>query len=123
MSNGFPFVFTRKSLEEAANKFIEMNGRDYDSYCYVRCCDENINVESSTTSIFNILSKIFTEFEYLGFFCHYYSHDYIFTTTHHCRMELQSGEIDNNDSYFIQYWSYGEKTDKITNKINKILKK
>ena len=120
-SNGFPFIFTRKSLEDASNKFIEMHGRDYDSYCYVRCHDEHINVESPTTSIFNILTNIFSEFEYLGFFCHYYSTEYIFTTTPYCRMNYQNGVNDNNDLYFIQHLSYGEKPGEIMKKINKIL--
>ena len=61
--NGFPFVFTRNSLEEAANKFIEIHGCDYDTYCNNRCYNQGIIVEELTTHIFDKLSQVFTEFD------------------------------------------------------------
>jgi hypothetical protein len=123
MSNGFPFIFTRDSLEKAAHRFNEVHGCNYDTYCNKRCNDENIRVEESTNSIFNKLSTVFTEFEYLGFFCHYYSLDYIFTTTPYCKIEFQDANKNNYDSYFIQYWSHGSISNEILNKINNILLK
>lgn len=105
MSNGFPFIFTKQSLENAANKFIELNGCDYDNYCGNRCYAEKINVEDRITNIFNKLSKVWTEFEYLGFYCHNYSDDYIFTPTKICRMKNQFRNT-TTDSYFVQYWSH-----------------
>jgi hypothetical protein len=113
MVNRFPFVFTKKSLEEAQNKFIELNDKDYDSYCLTRCINENIKIDESTISSFDKLSRIWTEFEYLGFFCHNYSNDYIFTSI--------SYERDNDNTYFIQYWSHGGITNEIKNKIDQIL--
>ena len=117
MSNGFPFIFTRKSLEDAANKFIEINGCDYEKYCGDRCYYEGINVSDRITTIFNKLSRIWTEFEYLGFYCHKYSADYIFTPTKHCRMKNQFRN-SNTDAFFVQYWSHESLDDSLKNKIN-----
>ena len=116
MSNGFPFVFTRQSLEDAAKKFIEMHNCDYDAYCENRCGHENIRVEDSIGDIFNKLSKVWTEFEYLGFYCHTYSTDYTFTPTTYCKMKNQF-QNPNVDSYFVQYWSHGGLNENIRNQI------
>jgi hypothetical protein len=121
MSNGFPFVFTRKSLEDAANKFIEINGCDYENYCGDRCYYEGIKVEDPTLSIFYKLSRIWTEFEYLGFYCHKYSNDYIFIPTNYCRMKDQLNNPDTN-SYFIQYWSHGGINESIKKQISSNMK-
>jgi hypothetical protein len=120
MSNGFPFIFTRQSLENAEQKFIEMHNCDYDTYCDNRCGHFNIKVEHSITDNFHKLSQIFTEFEYLGFYCHNYSDDYIFTVTPYCKMDAQFQNY-NNDSYFIQNWSHGGITEKTLQQIKDIL--
>lgn len=120
MSNGFPFIFTRTSLEEAANKFIEMHNCDYEGYCHNRCGHHNINVDDRVCDIFTTLSNIFTEFEYLGFYCHTFSNDYNFITTPYCLMDSQHDREDDS-SYFIQYWSHGGITDDYKNKIKQIL--
>jgi hypothetical protein len=122
MSNGFPFIFTKKSMEEAYNKFIELNGMSYEDYCLKRCTEENININQSTKEIFGKLSTIFTEFEYIGFFCHHFSQDYIFYPIQKCKMSEQC-ENYNTESYFIQNWSHGGMNENIKSKIQSILEK
>jgi hypothetical protein len=121
MSNGFPFIFTRKSLEEAANKFIEMHNCDYDSYCKSRCDALEIYVPDKVRDIFYKLSQVFSEFEYLGHFCHHYSNDYIFYKTPYCKMEAQN-DPNEPDSYFIQNWSHGGISDQKRKDMEKIIK-
>jgi hypothetical protein len=120
MSNGFPFIFTTESLKEAANKFFELHNCDYDSFCQNRCGHENIRVEDSVTDIFDKLSKIFSEFEYLGYFCNNFSNDYIFTPTSVCLMDKQHKQLSDS-SYFIQNWSYEGLNDETMKIINSIL--
>ena len=120
MSNGWPFIFTRQSLEAAADKFKEMHSCDYEAYCHNRCGHEGIKVEDSTTAIFDRLSRVFTEFEYLGWYCHNFSNDYVFTPTKYCRM-MASFQKENPASYFIQNWSHGGLNKEITKNINKII--
>jgi hypothetical protein len=120
MSNGFPFIFTKRSLQEASNKFIEMHNCDYETYCLNRCGNYNIKVGESTTHIFDRLSQVFTEFEYLGYYCHHFSNDYIFTTTPYCKMDAQFRN-NNEESYFIQNWSHGGIDNNAQNIINQIL--
>ena len=120
MSNGFPFIFTRQSLECAANKFKNIHNCDYDRYCHNRCISENIRVEDQTTVVFNRLSRVFTEFEYLGYYCHNFSDDYVFITTPYCLMDSQF-QKERPDSYFIQYWSHGGLSSQIVQKIKEIL--
>ena len=103
MSNGFPFVFTKKSLEEAAVKFMEMHKCDYDYYCKQKCENLEIQLNDNPACIFDKISSIFTEFEYLGFFCHHYSDDYIFKNTTTCLMDSQFQKF-NTDSFFVQNW-------------------
>jgi len=122
MSNGFPFVFTKKSLENAHNKFIELHKCNYDQYCKQRCILYKIPIHVKITDAFPKLSKIFEEFEYLGFFCHNYSDEYNFLTTKELLMKKQLQQI-NNHSFFIQNWSHGGITPKILNEINAILEK
>jgi glycosyltransferase involved in cell wall biosynthesis len=120
MSNGFPFIFTRNSLEEAADKFEQMHNCDYETYCWSRCDNEGVKVDDKTTDKFHKLCQVFTEFEYLGFYCHHYSSDYIFTKTPYCRMDAQFQKNDD-ESYFIQNWSHGGINEEILNLITKIL--
>jgi len=122
MSNGFPFIFTKKSMEEASDKFIELNNMSYEEYCYKRCTEENICINQSTKDIFGKLSTIFTEFEYIGFFCHHFSQDYIFYPIQKCKMAEQCENYDTK-SYFIQNWSHGGLNENIKNKIQSILGK
>jgi FkbM family methyltransferase len=121
MSNGFPFIFTTESLKNGANNFKELHNVDYEAYCHKRCENENIKVEELTTNVFDKLSNVFTEFEYIGYYCHYFSDDYIFTPTPVCLMENQTKINNIIDSYFIQNWSYGGINDGILEKIKNIL--
>ena len=47
-SNNIPYLFTTKSLEDAYNKFNKIHNCDYESFCYQRCIEKNINIESQT---------------------------------------------------------------------------
>jgi hypothetical protein len=116
MSNGVPFIFTRNSLVNASKKFIELHNCDYETYCYNRCHNK-INIEEPVTNIFNQLSEIFTEYEYLGFYCHHFSNDYIFTIKPNCQLT----EEEKINSPFIIMWSHGGITDEIKQKIFSIL--
>jgi hypothetical protein len=109
MANMFPFIFTKRSLKNAANNFIEMHGCDYDEYCHKRCDNEGIRVEDSVLNNFNKLSKIFSEFEYLGFYCHHYSNDYYFSN------------VIDKPNHFIQNWSHGGITNEVKQLIDSIL--
>jgi dihydrofolate reductase len=51
------------------------------------------------------LSKIFTEYEFIGNCCHKYSEDYVFIPTDECIMLTQK-KLDT-DNYFIVFWSHG----------------
>jgi hypothetical protein len=114
-----PFIFNRKSLEDAANKFIEIHQADYETYCYNKCNNLNIDIETPITSIFDILSTIFTEFEYLGFYCHHYSNDYIFFSYY---KSIKNNTLNNySTNYFKKYWSHGGINNEISNEINCIL--
>ena len=120
MSNGFPFVFTRKSLEDADKKFMQMHNCNYDYYCRQRCLHLNISVNAKITDAFAKLSQIFTEFEYIGFYCRNFSDEYTFINTKKCLMEKQHNNDDPN-SFFIQNWSHGGITQSTRDKINAIL--
>lgn len=122
MSNGFPFIFTKKSMEDASNKFIELHGMSYEEYCLKRCTEENISINQSTTDVFTKLTTIFSEFEYIGFFCHHFSLEYEFCPIKKCKMEEQH-ENYNTESYFIQNWSHGGLNETKKYKIQSILEK
>lgn len=76
LANDFPHLFTRKSLENACNKFIELHGKDYEEFAKERCA-----VDPSFTQLqkFDELCKVFIDFEYLGWFCLKYEETYRFT--------------------------------------------
>ena len=104
LHNGVPFLFTKKSLEDANNKFIAVHNCNYDTYCYNRCHSLCINVESAVRDIFATLATVFTEFEYLGYYCHHFSNDYIFISKIDA---TKNGTYIDNSIFFKQYWSYG----------------
>lgn len=119
MANGFPFVFTAESMKGAYNKFIEMHNIDYNTFCINGCLKYKINVNepisddpiSGKKGRFLDLAKIFEEFEWLGYYCHNFSEDYVFIST----------EYGNAKNRTTQFWSHGGITDDIKNKIEKIL--
>ena len=110
MQNGFPFIFTAESMRLANNKFIEIHGIDYATFCKNGCQKFNIQVEDSICKRFLDLAKIFEEFEWLGFYCQTYSDDYIFINS-----------IDKSKpSQLLQFWSYGGITPEIKSTIDKL---
>jgi hypothetical protein len=111
MSNGFPFVFTRKSMADAAQKFTELHGIDYAGFCQRGCGKYSIRVEDSVRTRFLNLANIFEEFEWLGFYCHNYSSDYVFTPQTQRKVHLPK----------LQFWSHGGITPEIEKEIRAIL--
>jgi len=110
MANGFPFMFTTRSLAEAHEYFIKLHGCDYDTWCKNRM--KGIDISGKITSLFSVLSKIFEEFEFLGYYCHTFSKEYTFVTT-----TAPSTKKD----YLIQHWSHGGITPDIKAQIEGIL--
>jgi hypothetical protein len=119
MMTSFPFILTRSSMEKAATKFKELNNCDYEDYCYNQCHHSNIDVELSTTSQFDKLNKIFTEFEFIGFYCHTHSSDYNFICYHDA--VKNNTLINYGNIYCKQFWSHGGLNDEIRNEIKQIL--
>jgi hypothetical protein len=116
MANRFPFVFTTKSMSDAYTKFQEMHGVDYDTFCNNGCNKYNIRVEDPINGIngrFLDLAKIFEEFEWLGYYCHNFSEDYIFIS--------DKSIMSNKPCRLIQYWSHGGLTPDIKKQIEDIL--
>jgi hypothetical protein len=115
MANGFPFIFTKESLKNANLKFIQMHRVDYHDYCKKRLLKykSKVNANLTTCQAFDYLKNVFEEFEYLGFYCHNFSDDYIF---------ISSNDFTDFKSFFIQNWSHGGITEDIKNTINDILK-
>jgi hypothetical protein len=120
MANSFPFILNKSSMEKADLKFKELNNCDYEYYCYNKCHDSNINVDESTVSQFGKLSKIFEEFEFLGWYNHYHnSLDYNFISFHDA---LKKNELINySTTYCKQFWSHGGLNDELLNEIKTIL--
>jgi hypothetical protein len=118
MANGFPFVFTRQSLENAANKFKQLHGCDYDAYCYNRCHNK-INPNARIIDVFPLLATIFEEFEYLGYYCQNFEKEfYNFILI---RTGNEKSNSNSYSNYFKQYWSHGGLTKETINEIRKIL--
>ena len=123
MLNEFPFVFTTRSMLQASVKFIEMHGMDYETWCDQGCKKHNVQAHDSVNGPngrFNSMSKIFTEFEWLGFYCHHFSNDYTFVPTQASHHFSHSNK--NISQNCIQFWSHGGLTPKIKSQIHQILK-
>ncbi len=103
MENHFPFIFTKQSLIDADLKFKKLHNIDYDGYCKNRLT--GIGISEKILDIFPRLAEVFEEFEYLGWYCHNFSDDYIFI------------EESSSNSSFKQYWSHGGITKNIKNEI------
>jgi len=111
MSNGFPFIFTNTSMRMASEHFKHLHGVDYSTFCKKGCRKFNIRVEEGIRSRFLDMAQIFEEFEWLGFYCHAHSSDYVFTP--HTERKAPSP--------LIQYWSHGGITPEIKTIIEDIL--
>jgi hypothetical protein len=114
MSNHHPFVFTKTSMEDADKAFTLKHNMNYDNFCIKRLNENNIKIGDDIKKNFNKLSTVFTEFEWLGYYCFTNSKDYKFINIK-----------DNNrkiNSILKQYWSHGGITPKIKLEIENILK-
>ena len=112
-----------KIWKKASAKFQEMHGMDYDSWCAKGCKENNIAINApllGPNSMFSKITTIFEEFEWLGFFCHHFSNDYVFlptTATHHW-----SHKNKNVSPHCVQFWSHGGITPEIEAQIKQLLK-
>uniref|UniRef100_A0A6C0KPB1 Nucleotide-diphospho-sugar transferase domain-containing protein n=1 Tax=viral metagenome TaxID=1070528 RepID=A0A6C0KPB1_9ZZZZ len=113
MANNFPFVFTKKSMEEASIKFRQIHGIDYNNYCLNRCINYNIQISDSIRERFCDLAQIFEEFEWLGYYCHNFSDEYIFIPQEFRNLSTRPK--------IMQFWSHGGLTSDIKNQIENIL--
>jgi hypothetical protein len=111
MYNGFPFLFKRETLINAHKMFIKKHNIDYNEFCKKHLNINDILVSDELTGIngkFPIISKIFEEFEYLGWYAFNYTKDYSFIEGYNL--------LDRN-----QYWSHGGITNDIETEIRKYL--
>jgi len=100
MHCAFPFFFKTKTLQDASDKFTQMHGYGYNEYCKNGQKIFGINTSdliAGPYGKFPWLSKIFTEFGFIGWYCRNFSNDYEFI------------EGDNHDATTarIQFWSHG----------------
>ena len=102
LTNGHPFIFTKRSLLKANEHFKELHKCDYPEYMKKRCESNCISVGEDISNSFLKLVKVFGEYEYLGWWCHNYSDEFLF---------LDSNSNIRNTNYFIQHWSHGGITD------------
>ena len=115
MANGFPFVFTRNSLEEAEHKFKYIHNMDYSEFCSKRLSLFDVKISDNIRGRFPLLANSFNEFEWLGYYCKNFSSDYIFSNNISSRRKEVSGKL-------IQYWSHGG-IDAVIGEIEQILSK
>lgn len=113
MHCAFPFLFKTKTLEDVSEKFIEMHGMGYNDYC--KAGQEHFGIATSDPiagqgGMFPLLSKIFTEFGFIGWYCKNFSSDY----------EFIEGDNHNSTLARIQYWSHGG-VDAVEQQIESIL--
>jgi len=96
MANQFPFIFTRASLQIAAEEFQKMHGVSYTTFCERRLAALQVPIGASIQGNFMKLATVFEEFEWLGFSCMRHSpQDYFFTTKVVRNVPLK------------QFWSHG----------------
>jgi hypothetical protein len=110
MTNGFPFTFTRKSMEDAAKHFEIMHNKNYSDFCIERLNIRGLNVEANIVKNFRSLAEVFEEFEWLGFYCKNYSNEYIFSDQYNFIRPSTK-----------QFWSHGSITNEIMDEITQIL--
>ena len=113
MSNGFPFIFTRESLEKAEQAFKSRHRMDYNEFCLKRLKSKNIKISDKITDNFPILATIFEEFEWLGYYCKNNSSDYVFLDN--------TNNSRNIWSVLKQHWSHGGITKEIKNELETTL--
>lgn len=111
MANGLPFIFKRKTLINAYNKFIELHNVNYDVFCKKHLALQNIAITENIKNVFMQCATIFEEFEYIGWFANNFDKDnYIFIN-----------DQSKNTNTYKQYWSHGGINDTIAKEIEQIL--
>lgn len=103
MYNTFPFVIKTSTLKLAQDKFYEIHGKTYEEFVQSRL---NLNIEANIVDNFYSLSRIFTEFEYIGYIAHNFTDDYEFILG------------TPNKTNITQYWSHGGINDEIRLKLS-----
>jgi hypothetical protein len=114
MNNGFPFVVKKSTLHMAHDKFVEMHGCNYFTFCK-KYLDEKRILPSMPIAgpkgRFLEMAAIFEEFEYIGWYAaHFDSDNYVFVE-----------EPSQNANYQLQFWSHGGLTMAIEDQIKSIL--
>ena len=114
MYNAFPFAFKTASLKGAYDFFIKLHGVDYNEFCRKGLDEAKVlptDPVSGPDGKFPAMSKIFEEFEYLGWYFQNNTKDYLFF----------EGPNRNSMETRVQYWSHGgidskkEEIEKIVN--------
>lgn len=107
MYNSFPFIIKTSTLKLAYDKFIEIHKKTYDEFCKEKLDHFGINVGDSIVNNFSKLSKVFTEFEFIGYVAFNFTDDYEFIINQQNKKNLK------------QYWSHGGISEEIRNEISK----
>lgn len=109
MSNEFPFVLKRETIKNAYDKFIEIHGVNYDTFCKNLLELNGVGINDKILDKFGIMATIFEEFEYLGWYSYNFTNDYTFI------------EGRNTKEFKTQFWSHGGLTEEIEIKIKKTI--
>jgi len=109
MYNAFPFIIKTSTLKLANDKFIQLHNKTYDEFVKERLNKYRIKNEDDIVCNFYKLSKIFTEFEFIGFIAHNFTNDYEFILNNRNKKNLK------------QFWSHGGISNEIKNELNSIL--
>jgi hypothetical protein len=120
---GGTFVFTKKSIEEAAIKFKQLHNCDYEDFCCNRCNNIQLCGEDTFVNAFNKITTIFSVIEYLSYHCHSFSNDYAFKKqTNYDTPSQEKNEISfiQNLSQDINNGQYSETISQIVKTINKL---
>lgn len=109
MSNEFPFILKTETIKNAYDKFIEIHGVDYNTFCKNLLEEKGIDISDRILDKFIEMASIFEEFEYLGWYSNNFTNDYLFI------------EGRNPQEFKSQFWSHGGLTEEIEIKIKKML--
>ena len=110
MYNAFPFIVETSTLKIANEKFIEMHGKTYEEFARERIANYNIRVEDNIVNTFDKLSKVFSEFEYIGFIAHNFTNQYEFILNNRNKENLK------------QFWSHGGINNEILTELDQTIK-
>lgn len=106
MYNSFPFVIKTSTLKIANDHFIKVHKKTYEEYVKERLAHYEISINDNIVNIFFKLSKVFTEFEYIGYIAHNFTNDYEFLLNQRNKEDVK------------QFWSHGGITDEIKKELD-----